>query len=70
MAFLLVMTTWAMVVNMIRYWTDSQAMLLAVGGVIFVLELWLIFEATAAVRRALGERDREPAEEALRVPVE
>ena len=70
MAFLLVMTTWAMVVNMIRYWTDSQAMLLAVGGVIFVLELWLIFEAAAAVRRALGERDREPAEDALRVPVE
>ncbi len=53
MIFLLFMTTWAMVLNLIRYYTDSQAILLAVGGAIFVLELWLIFEAAGAVRRAL-----------------
>ena len=62
MAFLLVMTTWAMVMNLMRYWTDSQVMLLAVGGVIFVLELWLIFEASAAVRSALRGGDRSPVE--------
>ena len=54
MIFLLFMTTWAMVLNLIRYYTDSQAVLLAVGGAIFVLELWLIFEAAGAVRRALS----------------
>ncbi len=53
MAFLLFMTTWAMVVNLLRYSTDSQALLLAVGGAIFVLELWLVFEAAGAVRRAV-----------------
>jgi carbon starvation protein len=64
MMFLLFMTTWAMVLNLIRYYTDSQAVLLAVGGAIFVLELWLIFEAAGAVRRALSGR----GEEATRAP--
>ena len=54
MVFLLFMTTWAMVLNLIRYYTDSQGLLLAVGGAIFVLELWLIFEAAGAVRRAFS----------------
>ena len=62
MAFLLVMTTWAMVMNLMRYWTDSQVMLLAVGAVIFVLELWLIFEASVAVRRALSGGGQSPVE--------
>ncbi len=57
MAFLLFMTTWAMVLNLVRYYTDSQAVLLVVGGVIFALELWLVFEAVVAFRRALSGRD-------------
>ena len=67
MVFLLFMTTWAMVLNLVRYYTDSQAVLLAVGGVIFVLELWLVLESVGALRRALaarrGERrgSREPS---------
>jgi len=64
MAFLLFMTTWAMIDNMIRYWTDSQALLLGVGGAIFVLELWLIFEAVLAFRNALQERNRTAANQA------
>jgi len=58
MAFLFFMTTWAMIDNLIRYWTTSQPLLLAVGGVIFVLELWLIFEAVVVIRRALSKRGR------------
>jgi len=69
MAFLLVMTTWAMVMNLMRYWTDSQVMLLAVGGVIFVLELWLIFEASVAVRRALRGDGQSLVEAEERVTV-
>ncbi len=56
MAFLLFMTTWAMIGNLIRYWTNSQTVLLGVGAVIFVLELWLIFEASIALRRAFSDR--------------
>ncbi len=61
MAFLLVMTTWAMVLNLMRYYTDSQPLLLGVGAAVFVLELWLVFEAIAAVRRAIGARHDPPA---------
>ncbi len=50
MVFLFFMTTWAMVLNLLRYWSESQAVLLVVGGAIFVLELWLIFEAAVALR--------------------
>lgn len=53
MAFVLVMTTWAMVLNLIRYWTESQVLLLGVGGAIFVLELWLVFEGIVVVRRGM-----------------
>jgi len=56
MVFLLFMTTWAMVLNLVRYFVDSQALLLGVGGAIFVLELWLVFEAAGAVRNALRRR--------------
>jgi carbon starvation protein len=59
MAFLLVMTTWAMVLNVIRYYTDSQPLLLAVGGAVFVLEVWLVFEAIVALRRGLAARAAE-----------
>ena len=54
MAVLLFMTTWAMVGNLIRYFTESQVLLLGVGGAIFVLELWLVFEAVIAFRRIFG----------------
>ncbi|MEJ2342184.1 MAG: carbon starvation protein A [Gemmatimonadales bacterium] len=56
MSFVLVMTTWAMVLNLIRYRSESQTLLLVVGSAIFVLELWLLFEAVAAVRRLLAAR--------------
>ena len=64
MGFLLFMTTWAMIGNLLRYWTDSQPLLLGVGGAIFVLELWLIFEAVLAFRHAIDERNRAAADQA------
>ena len=62
MVFLLFMTTWAMVLNLVRYYTDSQAVLLALGGAIFVLELWLVLEAVGALRKALAARRGERRE--------
>ena len=56
LAFLLVMTTWAMVINMIGYWTSETWLLFGVGGAIFVLVLWLAFEALAAMRVAIAAR--------------
>ena len=56
MLFLIFMTTWAMVVNLASYYADGQVVLMAIGGVIFVLELWLIVEGIAAFRRVAGRR--------------
>lgn len=56
MAFLLLMTTWAMVINLLAFGRDDQILLLVVGAAIFVLELWLLFEGTAAFRRVLRSR--------------
>ncbi|MCL7960743.1 MAG: carbon starvation protein A [marine benthic group bacterium] len=61
MAFLLVMTTWAMVLNLVRFATSDQVLLATVGGAIFVLELWLLFEGAAAVRRLMVGRDSSPS---------
>jgi len=56
MVFLLFMTTWAMVVNLIAYVNDSRMLLLGMGAAIFVLELWLVFEAVVALRSVRSNR--------------
>jgi carbon starvation protein len=61
MTFLLIMTTWAMILNLRRFAGESQTLLLVVGGAIFVLEIWLLFEAVAAIRRVRGLRHSEDA---------
>ena len=57
MAFLLFMTTWAMVVNLGNYYGADQMLLVGIGAAIFVLEIWLLLEGVAALRRV-----RSPAE--------
>mgnify|MGYP001812012403 CR=1 FL=1 len=58
MVFLLVMTTWAMIMNLIPFIGDDQVLLTAVGGAILVLEIWLLFEGAAAIRRfRIGEQN-------------
>jgi carbon starvation protein len=61
MSFVLFMTTWAMIGNLQKYLGEKQIVLLAVGALIFVLELWLLLEALAALRRALAGRQSAPA---------
>ncbi|MEY9212643.1 carbon starvation protein A [Thermobifida halotolerans] len=67
LVFLLVMTSWALVVNLVRFATAAdpvQAFLLApLDAVIFVLALWLIVEAALALRRAWAARAERPAAE-------
>lgn len=62
MLFLFVMTTWAMVGQLGRYF-GSQWLLFGVGAAIFVLELWLIMEAALALRRVLRRGGRPVPEE-------
>jgi carbon starvation protein len=56
MGFLLVMTTWAMVTQLGRYYSGDQWMLFGLGAAVFVLELWLILEAVTVFRRLSSGR--------------
>jgi carbon starvation protein len=56
MGFLLVMTTWAMVTQLGRYFAGDQWLLFGLGAAVFVLELWLILEAVTVFRRLYSGR--------------
>jgi len=56
MSFLLLMTTWAMVINLDRYFGSNDWMLLVIGAAIFILEIWLLLEGAAAIRRVRAGR--------------
>ncbi|GAA3740284.1 carbon starvation CstA family protein [Salinactinospora qingdaonensis] len=52
LAFLLVMTTWALIINLVQFVQEDQWLLAPLDVIIFVLAMWLIVEAAVAMRRA------------------
>nr|MBA2696694.1 carbon starvation protein A [Actinomycetota bacterium] len=51
---LLVMTSWALVVNLLTFIEDEQWVLAPLDAIIFVLAMWLIVEAALALRGMSG----------------
>lgn len=64
LVFLLVMTTWALILNMIEFIQKDQWVLAPLDVLIFVLAIWLIVEAGLALRRAWASRKTESEQEA------
>ncbi|MGY1827770.1 carbon starvation CstA family protein [Blastococcus sp. SYSU DS0541] len=56
LVFLLVMTTWALLVNLRNFVRDDQWVLAPLDALIFVLAVWLIVEAVIALLAARRER--------------
>lgn len=56
LVFLLVMTSWALIVNLIKFIQAGEWVLAPLDLIIFVLAMWLIAEAAAALRRAFTAR--------------
>jgi carbon starvation protein len=56
LAFLLVMTSWALLVNLRNFVEAEQWVLAPLDAIIFVLAMWLIVEAGLALRTAFRER--------------
>ena len=65
MVFMLVTTLVAMIINVVKFFTEGSYLLLAVGGSVLFLAIWLVFEgvvrfthdrekAIAAMDEALG----------------
>ncbi len=51
---LLVMTSWALVVNLLTFIADEQWVLAPLDAIIFILAMWLIVEAALALRGMSG----------------
>ena len=56
LVFLLVMTTWALVLNLRNFVEAGQWVLAPLDLVIFLISVWLIVEASLALRKAFAER--------------
>ena len=51
MLFMISVTMIAMVIEIEEYWSSNQYLLLSVGGVIFLLSLWVLLEASIRFRK-------------------
>ncbi|WP_298329119.1 carbon starvation protein A [Haloactinopolyspora sp.] len=56
LVFLLVMTSWALIVNLRNFIEAGEWVLAPLDAIIFVLAMWLIVEAAMALRRAYTDR--------------
>ena len=56
LVFLLVMTTWALIVNLKNFIEADQWVLAPIDAIIFVLAMWLVVEAALALRGSAGRR--------------
>lgn len=61
MVFMLFMTGWAMVLNIRKFAVTHNMLLLTIGTIVFLLEIWMIVEAVIALKRYLsgGERTNQ-----------
>ena len=58
LAFLLVMTTWALILNLRNFIEAEQWVLAPLDAIIFVLAVWLMVEAALSLRQAFQNRDQ------------
>jgi carbon starvation protein len=58
MIFMLIMTGWAMIVNLVDYYTGAKWLLFVIGGIVFILEVWMIIETFIVFRSGIT-RDHE-----------
>ncbi|WP_300013128.1 carbon starvation protein A [Pseudonocardia sp.] len=52
LVFLLVMTSWALILNLVRFVGEGEWVLVPLDAIIFVLAVWLMVEAATALRSA------------------
>lgn len=62
LVFLLLMTSWALIVNLKNFVAADQWVLAPLDAVIFVLAMWLVVEAFLALRKARGAAAHPDAE--------
>ncbi|MBW1720364.1 MAG: carbon starvation protein A, partial [Deltaproteobacteria bacterium] len=56
MLFMLIMTGWAMIINMGTFYLESNWLLFSIGLVVFVLEIWMVTESVLVLRQVYGKK--------------
>ncbi len=51
MVFMMIMTGWGMIRNIINYYSSSDWLLFVIGIIIMILEIWMIIEAIKAIKK-------------------
>jgi carbon starvation protein len=51
MVFMLIMTGWAMLINLNEFYTGANWLLFFIGLVVFVLEIWMIIESVLVIMK-------------------
>jgi carbon starvation protein len=62
MLFMMIVTLWAMLWNIVNFYEKGDWSLVAVASAIFILALWLVGEAYVALRRARKEEGQKASE--------
>jgi hypothetical protein len=57
MIFLLVVTSWALILQLIRWWASADWLLIAGGISLLVVEFWLVWEALRTLRKSVPALD-------------
>ncbi len=59
MVFMVVMTSWAMVMNIKNFAKTHNTLLFTIGTIVFILMIWLIIEAIIVLSKAKEFREGE-----------
>lgn len=56
MVFMLVMTGWAMVMNIQQFYQEQNWLLVFIGLVVFILEVWMLVESSIVLKQAFFDK--------------
>ena len=60
MIFMLIMTGWAMIINLVDYYSGGKWLLFVIGGIVFILEVWMIIETFIVFRTGITRDEEAP----------
>ncbi len=61
MVFMIIMTGWAMIINIGRYYSTGNWLLFVIGLAVFLLEIWMIIESILVLRTVYAKEEGLPA---------
>jgi carbon starvation protein len=61
MIFMIIMTGWAMILNIQKFYASANWLLFFIGLIVFVLEIWMIIESIIVLKTVYGKEEGLPA---------